>query len=145
MIEDIRNYLALTESLASSGMPNAEQLSSVAAAGTNVVINLAPHTSAGATSNEEELVESLGMAYFNIPVDWNNPTRADLDDFMNVMEAHRESRVLVHCETGFITLYRILKLGWTREDAFQDLQKIWNPRNYPIWHKFIEQNLATEE
>jgi protein tyrosine phosphatase (PTP) superfamily phosphohydrolase (DUF442 family) len=93
MIEDIKNYLALTKTLASSGMPNAEQLSAVAETGTKVVINLAPHTSAGATPNEKELVESLGMAYFNIPVDWNNPTRADLDDFMNVMEAHKENPI----------------------------------------------------
>jgi uncharacterized protein (TIGR01244 family) len=150
MIEDIRNYLALTETLSSSGMPNPEQLAAVAAAGTKVVINLAPHTAAGATSNEKGLVEALGMAYFNIPVDWNNPTRADLDEFMDVMEAHKESTVLVHCQanfraTGFITMYRILKLGWTREDAFQDLQRIWNPRNYSVWHKFIEQNLDSEK
>ena len=148
MIEDIRNYLALTEKLSSSGMPTAEQLSSVAETGIRVVVNLATASSAGAIPNEKELVESLGMTYFNIPVDWNNPTRKNLDDFLHLMDEHAQSNVLVHCQanfraTGFITLYRIIRLGWKREDAWQDLRKIWNPQDYPIWHKFMEENLGT--
>src|SRR5689334_23472378 len=128
MIENIRNYLPLTDTLFSSGMPTAEQLGSVAEAGTKVVINLAPHAAQGATPNEKGVVESLGMNYFNIPVDWNGPKREDLDSFMKVMDENRGSRVLVHCQanyraTGFITLYRILKLGWDREKAFEDLRK----------------------
>ncbi len=150
MIEAIKNYLSLNETLSSSGMPDAEQLSAVAAAGIRVVINLATPTSVGATPNEKELVESLGMRYFNIPVDWNHPKDEDLETFMNVMDQHKENKILVHCQanfraTGFITLYRILRLGWQREDAFQDLRKIWDPQKYPIWHKFMEQNLAGEK
>ncbi len=150
MIETIRNYLPLTDTLLSSGMPTADQLASVAQAGTKVVINLATAASAGALPNEKEVVESHGMTYFNIPVDWNNPTREDLDTFMKVMDENRESKILVHCQanyraTGFITLYRILKLGWKREDAFEDLQKIWNPAGYPVWSKFIEDSLGSQK
>lgn len=146
MIGNIKNYLKLTDTLCSSGMPTAEQFPSVAQSGVDLVINLATPTSQGATPNENEIVESLGMSYVNISVEWDNPTAENLNEFMNVMNQHKESSILVHCQanyraTGFITLYRILRLGWEREKAFQDLRKIWDPADYPIWQEFIEKSL----
>jgi protein tyrosine phosphatase (PTP) superfamily phosphohydrolase (DUF442 family) len=146
-MKDIYNYLFLTEKLSSSGMPKLEQLKEVAEAGVKFVINLATSKSEGAIPNEGELVRNLGMDYLNIPVDWENPIQQNLDDFMNAMDAHKDDLVLIHCQanfraTGFITLYRVLRLGWKKEDAFVDLRKIWNPKEYPVWQKFIEERLT---
>jgi len=146
-VKEIYNYLYLTEKLSSSGMPKAEQVDSIAKAGVQAVVNLATAKSEGALQNEQELVESRGMQYIHIPVEWDRPTRQNLDDFMNVMDAHSDDHVLVHCQanfraTGFIALYRVLRLGWKKEDAFQDLRKIWNPEKFPIWQKFMEENLG---
>lgn len=146
-MKEIYNYLFLSDKLSSSGMPKADQVESIARAGVNTVINLATEKSEGALQNEKGLIESRGMQYMHIPVEWDNPTRQNLDDFMNAMDAHANDNVLVHCQanfraTGFITLYRILRLGWKKEAAFQDLRKIWNPERYPIWQKFIDENLA---
>ena len=145
-MNDIYNYLFLEEKLSSSGMPTAEQIKSVADAGVDVVINLAQTTSQGALPDEGPLVESLGMKYIQIPVDWNNPTQQDLEEFFSAMDEHKEEKKLVHCQanfraTGFVTLYRVLRLGWKKEDALQDLQKIWDPAKYPVWEKFIEEHL----
>jgi len=145
-VKEIYNYLFLSDKLSSSGMPKAEQVDSILQAGVNIVINLATAKSEGALQNEKELVESHGMTYINIPVEWDNPTRQDLDDFIRAMDAHADDKVLVHCQanfraTGFITLYRVLRLGWKREDAFDDLRKIWKPEKFPAWQKFIEENL----
>ena len=128
-------------------MPKAEQVDSIAKAGVQAVVNLATAKSEGALQNEQELVESRGMQYIHIPVEWDRPTRQNLDDFMNVMDAYSDDHVLVHCQanfraTGFIALYRVLRLGWKKEDAFQDLRKIWNPEKFPIWQKFMEENLG---
>ncbi len=146
-MKDIYNYLYHNEKLSSSGMPKPEQLKSVAEAGVKLVINLATSKSEGAIPNEAELIIGLGMEYINIPVDWNHPTKQNLDDFIRSMEAHKDKSVLVHCQanfraTGFVTLYRVLRLGWKKEDAFQDLHKIWHPEKYPVWQKFIEENLT---
>jgi protein tyrosine phosphatase (PTP) superfamily phosphohydrolase (DUF442 family) len=78
------------------------------------------------------------MKYINVPVVWHQPNRANLDDFMNAMDAHKEKKILVHCEanyraTGFVALYRILRQGWDQEQAFPDLRKVWNPEKFPIW------------
>jgi len=147
MIENIYNYLPLNESLSSSGMPTPEQLPAIAENGFEVVINLATSKSEGAIPNEKELVESLGVSYFNIPVEWNAPTRENLDEFMRLMDEHKNEKVLVHCQanfraTGFITLYRILRLGWQRDDAYKDMQRIWDPSEHAVWEQFFAENLG---
>lgn len=146
MIEDIRNFLKLDENLLCSGMPTAEQMKSVAEAGVEVVINLAPFDPESDLADEGKLVKSLGMKYINIPVDWEAPTRHNFDDFIKAMDENQNSKMLVHCRanyraTGFITLYRIKRLGWKPDDAFKDLHRVWNLDKYPIWKKFIEDNL----
>jgi uncharacterized protein (TIGR01244 family) len=148
-MKDIYNYLYYNEKLSSSGMPTADQINEIAEAGVQIVVNLATSTSEGALGNEKELVEAHGMTYIHIPVDWKNPTREDLKEFLNAMDEHKDKNILVHCQanyraSGFVALYRILKLGWKRDDAFQDLQKIWNPEEYPAWDMFIEENLPLE-
>lgn len=146
MFEDIRNFLPLSENLYTGGMPNADQLTDAARQGVEVVINLAVHDVPDEPSEEEKLVESLGMKYINVPVLWHEPTRANLDEFMNAMDAHKEKKILVHCEAnyramGFVALYRILRQDWDQEAAFQDLRKVWKPEKFPIWQTFIDENL----
>jgi len=142
-MKDIYNYLYYNEKLSSSGMPKPEQLKAVADAGVEILINLATSRSEGAIPNEGELVRGLGIEYIHIPVDWNKPTKDDLDDFLSAMGKHKSRSILVHCQanyraTCFVALYRILRLGWKPEEAFVDMHKIWNEEKYPVWKKFIE-------
>jgi len=142
-MNDIYNYLYYHEKLSSSGMPTAEQMKSVAEGGVEMVINLAPHDVPKALSNEVELVSSLGMEYINIPVNWNTPTRDGLNVFMDTMDANKDKKIHVHCEanfraSAFITMYRILRLGWKSDEAFAVMHTIWDEDAYPVWKMFIE-------
>jgi len=145
-MNDIYNYLSYHEKLSSSGMPNAEQMDSVAEAGVQLVINLAPHDVPNAVPNEKELVESLGMEYINIPVNWNTPTKDGLNIFMDAMDANTDKKIHVHCEanfraSGFILMYRVLRLGWKADDAFAVMHTVWDEDAYPVWKMFIEDML----
>jgi protein tyrosine phosphatase (PTP) superfamily phosphohydrolase (DUF442 family) len=149
MINKIYNYLELTDSIFSSGMPTAEQIPSLAEKNIEVVINLATSKSEGAIPNEQELVEAQNIKYYNIPVEWNNPTAEDLNEFFNIMKAHGDSKILVHCQANyrascFITLHRILNLGLDQEQAYEDMNKIWDPQDYPIWETFISKSLESK-
>jgi protein tyrosine phosphatase (PTP) superfamily phosphohydrolase (DUF442 family) len=149
MLENIYNYLQMSETLHSSGMPTHEQISSLAEDGIKVVINLATPQSEGWMPDEKEQVEAQNIAYFEIPVDWNKPTTENLDKFMDTMERHKHQMILVHCQanhraTAFIALYRINLLGWSTENAFKSLLKIWNPAEYPVWEKFIEKVIRAQ-
>jgi len=128
-------------------MPTAEQMKELADAGVKVVINLALTTSPGALPDEASLVESLGMKYIHIPVEWNSPTNQNLDDFFTAMNEHKQEKVLVHCQanyraSAFVMLYRVLRQGWKKEDAFPIMERMWNPEDFPVWQKFIDETLG---
>jgi protein tyrosine phosphatase (PTP) superfamily phosphohydrolase (DUF442 family) len=146
VFEEIYNFMALSDTLFTGGMPKAGQLTDAAQQGVQLVINLAPHNVPDALPNEQEWVTSLGMQYVNIPVLWSTPTKEGLDRFMAVMDENRDKRILVHCQanfraTAFVALYRILRHGWEPKDAIGDMHKIWDQEDYPIWKMFIEENL----
>ena len=63
------------------------------------------------------------------------------------MDEHKNDKVFVHCQanyraSAFIMLYRVLHLGWNKEDAIPVRERIWNPEDFPVWQKFIDDNLA---
>ena len=145
-MKDIYNYWYYDEELSSSGMPTVEQLNEIADANVYVVINLALKTSEGAIPDEDKLVESRGMKYIHIPVEWTNPTQQNLTDFFEAMQMYRDEKVHVHCQanyraSAFIMLYRVLRLGWKKEDAIPIMERMWNPEDFPVWQKFIDDNL----
>jgi len=148
-MENIYNFLKLSDRLFSSGMPTPEQIPSIAKNGVQVLINLATSQSEGWMPNEKDLVEAQNIAYYEIPVDWDNPAMKNLTEFMNIMDRHKHQKILVHCQanfraTGFIMLYRVNRLGWAEENALRDLRKIWNPAEYPIWEQFIKKSLTKQ-
>ena len=146
-MKDIYHYQVLDENLSSSGMPTADQMKEVAEAGVQLVINLAPHDAPNAIPDEGELVNSLGMEYINIPVTWRAPESESLTRFMKEMDAHAGKKILVHCEanyraSAFVMMYRVLRLGWNKADAIPVMEKMWNPEDFPVWEKFIQDQLT---
>ena len=138
--------LRLTDSLCCSGQPTPAQFADAAHAGIHLVINLALATSDNALPDEPGLVRALGMEYIHIPVVWDSPQPTDLEKFMQVMDAHQDQKILVHCAmnyraTAFIALWRVLRQGWNLDQAFAPQRKIWNLEEYPRWKAFVEEAL----
>jgi protein tyrosine phosphatase (PTP) superfamily phosphohydrolase (DUF442 family) len=142
-ISGIRDYIQLSERIATSGQPTEGELAAVAQAGYEVVINLDQSASDYALDDEGGLVRSLGMEYVHIPVVWENPTRANLECFCEAMEVRREKKLFVHCVANrrvsvFMALYRILKLGWEVQEARQLTFLDTMPEH---WHAFFDELL----
>jgi protein tyrosine phosphatase (PTP) superfamily phosphohydrolase (DUF442 family) len=143
-LTDIQNYLAISPTLGTAGQPTAEQFKAIADVGYSVVVNLALSTADNALANEAELVKSLGMTHFHLPVVWAAPSRGDLEIFFRVMEKNRHLKVFVHCALNmrvsvFVYLYRVLRLKESEPAAYADLHRIWQPN--PTWQAFIDQVL----
>ncbi len=140
----IHNYVRISDRLATSGQINDAEIAAVGAAGFDVVVNLAP---ARRERNLEEgfRVTEAGMAYFQIPVDWENPSLDDLDLFFRVMDSTGDRSVHVHCFANmrvsvFVYLYRTLHKGVPASEARKDLLKVWDPAadpEYAQWPRFI--------
>ena len=146
-LKDIRAFLRIDESLATSGQIQYQEIPAIKDAGFDVVVNLAP---ARQERNGEEgfRVTETGMTYVQIPVDWENPSPRDLKLFFDVMNANRDRKVYVHCFANmrvsvFVYLYRTQVLGVPKDVARADLAKIWDPATEPQWERFIEQAEAS--
>lgn len=141
-IEDIYNYLKISNSIATSGQPTKEQFSAIQQAGYQLVVNLALPESTNALPDEKQIVEAEGMQYVHIPVVWEKPTIENVNEFFSVMEANTDKKVFVHCAanmrvSAFIYLYHRLHESISEEEAKKDLQKIWVPNEN--WQKFMNQ------
>ena len=144
-IEDIVDFLQVSDRLTTAGQPTVDQYPAIAAAGYEVVINLALTDSPNAVVDEGSLASNLGIEYIQIPVEWTAPTLADFQNFTSVMDAHPDRKIFVHCAANkrvsvFVYLYRIGQ-GVDELIARQDLVKIWTPNQ--IWEKFIDRTRSS--
>lgn len=144
-LKAIPNFHRLSYELGSSGQPTEEQLQMIAQAGYEVVVNLALHDRPYSLDDEAALVNGLGLEYLHLPVDWEAPSRKDLESFMGLMDARLGKRVFVHCAENkrvsvFVALYRILRQGWSEEAALAVVRDTWEPN--ATWQEFIERTLA---
>ena len=141
-LENIYNYLKISDKIATAGQPSVEEFSHIKQAGYQLVINLALKDSSNALANEKEIVETQGMQYVHIPVIWENPAEEKLQEFIQVMKTNADKKVFVHCAankrvSAFIYLYRRYQEGVTDEVAKKDLDRIWIPNQ--TWQQFIQE------
>ena len=139
-IADIYHFRPLDPLLATGGQPLPEEFAALAQSGFELVINLAMPTSDNALPDEAELVRAHGMDYIAIPVVWEAPQPEDFARFCAAMDAHATRRRFVHCAanyrvSSFIYLYRLVRLGWSRARAADDLHAVWQPD--ATWRRFI--------
>ncbi len=145
-LNEIINFAQLSDKLLTSGQPDEADFGEIAKAGVELVINLATSTSDLALTDEPGIVRALGMEHLHIPVDWEHPTRANLGEFMDAMDANQDRKILVHCALNyrvscFTALWKVLRLGEKPDEAFQHMHEIWEPKEYPAWEDFIRQTL----
>ena len=138
-IENIYNYMWISDTITSSGQPEKEEFRSIVDAGFNAVVNLAMTDSENAIPNEGAVVTGLGLKYHHIPVPFHSPGLHHLKRFLAVMESLRMEKVWVHCianyrVSAFLFQYRRWK-GFSGEEARKAILPAWEPDI--IWRKFM--------
>jgi len=136
----IINYIAYSESLASSGQPTQAELEVISRAGVEQVVYLAFADHETSLSEEDRVVRDLGMQFVHIPVVWSAPTLADYELFSAVMRQTQGVNTLVHCQvnwraSSFVFLYRVIVQGVPMNDAVLALNSVWTPSD--VWREFI--------
>ncbi len=137
----IKNYVRVSDDIATSGQPGREDFAVIAKEGYSAVINLATGTSESAIPDEADVAGKEGLAYYHIPVVWTSPEISDLDRFFSVMDSLRGMKVWVHCvvnmrASAFVYLYRLINLGVPEEEAARPMREVWEPDE--IWQGFID-------
>ena len=136
----IVNYIAYSDSLASSGQPSGDALEVISKAGVERIVYLAFGDHDTSLPGEDRIVRDLGMQFVHIPVIWEAPTVADYEIFSAVMQQAEGANTLVHCQvnwraSSFVFLYRVIAQGVSMNDAVLALNSIWTPSAQ--WREFI--------
>lgn len=145
--ESILNFIQINDRIGTGGQPTREQLEAARNEDYQAIINLAPSNAQNnALPDEARIVESLGMTYDHIPVEWSSPKREHFLAFTAAMQRLQDKKVLVHCAanfrvTAFYSLYAMKHEGWTTQQADQLIARIWESRpDYRMddtWKAFI--------
>jgi protein tyrosine phosphatase (PTP) superfamily phosphohydrolase (DUF442 family) len=139
--EEIYNWQRLDARLTTSGQPSEAQLADIHALGVRHVVNLGLHTHANALPDQAATVAGLGMTYFHLPVDFQNPTDGDFNLFCETMDGLTDVPVHIHCianfrVSAFFYRYRRDVLGMDEAQARAEMDKIWQPEG--VWAAFIK-------
>ena len=139
-INEITNYIAISDTIASSGQPQEHQFKAIADAGFELVINLAMPNSDDAIPEEGNIVTAHRMTYVHIPVPFEAPEARHLKQFINIMQAFSNKKIWIHCVvnyrvSAFLYQYQRLVHGLTKEQAKAVMLPSWEPDE--IWQAFM--------
>lgn len=143
-MENILNYIKINELISTSGQPKAEQFELIQNQGFEVVINLALYNASNAIEDENKVVTDLGMSYFHIPVNFENPSLSDLKLFLNTLQALGGNKVWVHCAknyrvSAFMYVYHKYILRTPFEQIDLSIFDVWSPSL--AWQELMKVNL----
>jgi uncharacterized protein (TIGR01244 family) len=141
--ETIYNWRRLSERITTSGQPTEAQLADIHALGVRHIVNLGLHTHDKALPDEAASVSRLGMTYIHIPVDFQNPTDQDFEQFCSSINALKDVPVHVHCianyrVSAFFYRYRRDVLGMDETQARAEMEAIWHPDG--VWAEFVAES-----
>jgi len=104
--------------------PKAEDLKSLAGLGIKTIIDLTDNS----REREQPAVEAAGMRYVNIPiVDKKNPSAAQIDQFLSLVNDPATGKFYVHCaggrhRTGVMgAIYRFNHDKWNYDQVYAEM------------------------
>ena len=143
-IEGSYNFRHINAQVTTSGVVGAARLKKLIPEGYEAVINLLPDDSQYAVENEKQIIENQGIKYFHIPVEFDNPSLDNFEQFITAMDEVKQIKTHIHCAanyrvSAFYALYAQSKGLWSRSQAQGLIDGLWQPLDYPGWPEFIDQ------
>lgn len=138
------NFRRASDLVTTSGVVGANRLKGLAPEGYDMVINLLPDDSEYAVEDEAGIVESQGVEYVYIPVDFKSPTLNDYDRFAAALDQAKGRKVHIHCAanyrvSAFYALYAESTGLWSGTEAQEFIHELWQPQEHEGWPDFIAQ------
>lgn len=129
----IKNFGQMDSHYYRGAQPDKDDYKNLSALGINTVIDLRNDP----RKYEKDMVEALGMKYFNIPMsDSSYPKPESIETFLRLINDPANGKTFVHCKGGKhrtgVTgaVYRMTKDGWNYDKAYQEMK---NYRFYTFW------------
>ena len=142
----IRNFLQVNTEFCTGGQPRVEQFAKLKADGVKAVLNLR-QPSEHRAEEEQQIVEKLGLKYFNIPVVYATPTDAQADEFLKITDDTANRPMFIHCTAAirvgaFWAIRRAVRDGVSVDQALEDGKKV-GLNNAPHLEEFVRKYVAS--
>jgi protein tyrosine/serine phosphatase len=143
----IKNFGQMDARFYRGAQPGKKDYKDLAALGIKTVIDLR----ADPEPYEQQLVESLGMKYINIPMlDKKYPTPEVTEMFLKTVNDPATGKFFVHCaggrhRTGAMgAVYRFQFYGWTFDQAYQEMKQydFYTTWGHQAFKDFVEDYYA---
>lgn len=125
---DIRQFVQVTPEFCTGGQPRPQHFAELKNRGVKAVLNL--RTPGEHRADEEKAaVEEAGLKYFNIPVNYREPSDADVDTFLKLTDDPANRPMFIHCTAAirvgaFWLVRRVLRDGMTWDAALEEAKKV---------------------
>ena len=145
---DIRNFLQVTPEFCTGGQPRIEHFAKLKADGVKAVLNLRQPTEHRA-EEEKQAVEAAGLRYFNVPVNYQNPSDGDVDQFLKITDDPANRPMFIHCTAAirvgaFWMIRRVLRDGMAIDAAREEARKV-GFREAPHLEQFAQAYIAAHK
>jgi uncharacterized protein (TIGR01244 family) len=125
---DIRSFLQVTPDFCTGGQPRMEHFADLKKRGVKAVLNL---RTPGEHRAEEEkaAVEAAGLRYINVPVNYREPSDADVDAFLKTTDDPANRPMFIHCTAAirvgaFWLIRRVVRDGMSWDAALEESRKV---------------------
>jgi uncharacterized protein (TIGR01244 family) len=145
---DIRNFLQVTPEFCTGGQPRVEHFTRLKADGVKAVLNLRQPTEHRA-EEEQQAVAAAGLKYFNIPVNYQNPSDSDVDQFLKITDDPANRPMFIHCTAAirvgaFWMIRRVLRDGMSIDAALEEAKKV-GFREAPHLDQFVRAYIGSHK
>ena len=144
----IRNFLQVNPQFCTGGQPRPEHFAKLKADGVKAVLNLR-QPSEHRADEERAAAEQAGLKYFNIPVNYQTPTDASVDEFLRVTDDPSNRPMFIHCTAAirvgaYWTIRRALRDGISVEAALEEGRKV-GMKEAPHLEEFARRAIAARQ
>jgi len=139
-MESIKNFVQLTEDVATSGQPGIDEFKLIAGVGYEYIINLGMPDHPDAVKEEDRVISELGLIYVHIPVKFDFPTKEQVRFFCNLMAFLQGKKIFVHCimnyrVSAFMYHYLSKVEKYSEKKSRSPIFDQWEPD--PIWQELM--------
>lgn len=142
---DIRAFLQVTPQFCTGGQPRMEHFARLKADGVKAVLNLR-QPSEHRADEERQTVQAAGLKYFNIPVNYQQPSDAHVDEFLKITDDPANRPMFIHCTAAirvgaFWMIRRVLRDSMDVEAALVEARRV-GLRDAPHLEEFARKYIA---
>lgn len=124
---EIRNFRTVANGLYRGGQPTQRDIEQLSNLGIKTVICL--RSGRRATAWERIAVETAGMRFISVPMYYfNMPPQETIDELLTLLDETTHYPIFIHCfhgvdRTGLvIAIHRMTRLGWTFQQAYDEMK-----------------------